>query len=215
MKKNTFAIGFLLIALSFSYSEGVRFKSEAFSFIPKGNYQSIIGSTQKTGQKRSYSSTHFLIPSIGYDSFIIANTGYLGLDYMYLHSSGFALYFNNAFLFGTGKGKQSETSHYSYDTVSKVETTYSALAYAFELLFGYSGTIGAHRIGFGLGFQGAYGTIMEYGAFAMRFDYSYFFKDNLGINVSLSDGIGLTEGIGTNEVSINRFSLKVGMSFKL
>ena len=83
------------------------------------------------------------------------------------------------------------------------------------MLFGYSGKIGAHRIGFGLGFQGAYGTIMEYGAFAMRFDYSYFFKDNLGINVSLSDGVGFTEGMGANAESINRFSLKVGMSFKL
>jgi len=211
MKKNTFAIGFLLIALSFSYTEGVRFKSEAFSFIPKGKYQSIIGSTQKTGQRRSYSSTHFLIPSIGYDSFIIANTGYLGLDYMYLRSNGFALYFNNAFLFGTAEGSTGSRNHYGSERYVK----YPALAYTFELLFGYSGKIGAHRIGFGLGFQGAYGTIMEYGAFAMRFDYSYFFKDNLGINVSLSDGVGFTEGMGANAESINRFSLKVGMSFKL
>jgi hypothetical protein len=212
MKKSILVIGFLLITLSFSYSEGIRFKGKSQSFIPKGRYQSIIGSTQKGGHRRS-SGSHFLIPSIGYDSFIIANTGSLGLDYMYSHSSGFALYFNNAFVFGTGK--RSETSHYSYDTVSR-ETTYSALAYAFELLFGYSGTIGSHRIGFGLGFQGAYGTIMEFGAFAMRFDYSYFFKDNLGINVSLTDGIGLTESLLPNpETSINRFSLRVGASFKL
>jgi len=212
MKKSILVIGFLLITLSFSYSEGIRFKGKSQSFIPKGRYQSIIGSTQKGGHRRS-SGSHFLIPTIGYDSFIIANTGSLGLDYMYSHSSGFALYFNNAFVFGTGK--RSETSHYSYDTVSR-ETTYSALAYAFELLFGYSGKIGAHRIGFGLGFQGAYGTIMEFGAFAMRFDYSYFFKDNLGINVSLTDGIGLTESLLLNpETSINRFSLRVGASFKL
>ena len=214
MKKSILVIGFLLITLSFSYSEGIRFKGKSQSFIPKGRYQSIIGSTQKGGHRRS-SGSHFLIPSIGYDSFIIANTGSLGLDYMYSHSSGFALYFNNAFLFGTGKSLRSETSHYSYDKVSR-ETTYSALAYAFELLFGYSGTIGSHRIGFGLGFQGAYGTIMEFGAFAMRFDYSYFFKDNLGINVSLTDGIGLTESLLPNpETSINRFSLRVGASFKL
>ena len=57
---------------------------------------------------------------------------------------------------------------------------------------------------------------MEFGAFAMRFDYSYFFKDNLGINVSLTDGIGLTESLLPNpETSINRFSLRVGASFKL
>ena len=213
MKKSILVIGFLLITLSFSYSEGIRFKGMSMSFIPKGRYQSIIGSTQKGGHRRS-SGSHFLIPTIGYDSFIIANTGSLGLDYMYLHSNGFAFYFNNAFLFGTGKGSRSETSHY-YDTVSR-ETTYSALAYAFEFLFGYSGKIGAHRIGFGLGFQGAYGTIMEFGAFAMRFDYSYFFKDNLGINVSLSDGLGYTESIVIyNDMSINRFSLKVGATFKL
>ena len=214
MKKSILVIGFLLITLSFSYSEGIRFKGKSQSFIPKGRYQSIIGSTQKGGHRRS-SGSHFLIPTIGYDSFIIANTGSLGLDYMYLHSNGFAFYFNNAFLFGTRKGLRSETSHHNHDTASR-ETTYSALAYAFELLFGYSGTIGSHRIGFGLGFQGAYGTIMEFGAFAMRFDYSYFFKDNLGINVSLSDGLGYTESIVTyNSESINRFSLKVGATFKL
>ena len=50
----------------------------------------------------------------------------------------------------------------------------------------------------------------------MRFDYSYFFKDNLGINVSLSDGLGYIESIVTyDDMSINRFSLKVGATFKL
>jgi hypothetical protein len=211
MKKNILLIGILLIASSFSYSEGIRFKGINQSFIPKGRYQSIIGSTQKTGHKRSRSATHFLIPIIGYDSFIIANTGSLGLDYMYLHSNGFAFYFNNAFLFGTGEGTRNSGSW----NEPKRKTTYSALAYAFEFLFGYSRKIGSHRIGFGLGFQGAYGTIMEFGAFAMRFDYSYFFKDNLGINVSLSDGLGYIGSVAVDAFSINRFSLKVGASFKL
>lgn len=197
MKKSIFAMFFLFIVVCFSYSEGIRFKSNAGgqNFVPKGRYQSIIGSTQKTGNRRWHSGTHFLMPTIGYDSFIIANTGYLGLDYMYLRSNGFAFYFNNAILFG------------------KEVKGGSLFAYAFELLFGYSGKIGAHRIGFGLGFQGAYGNILELGAFAIRFDYSYFFKDNLGINVSLTDGLGFT--ISGRGKSINRFSLKVGATFKL
>lgn len=43
--------------------------------------------------------------------------------------------------------------------------------------FYYTLSIEAHRMDFGLNFQEAYGNIMEFGAFAMRFDYSYFFKD--------------------------------------
>lgn len=211
MKKNILVIGFLLITLSFSYSEGIRFKGNAPSFIPKGKYQSIIGSTQKNGGRKRHSGSHFLMPIIGYDNFIIANTGSLGLDYMYLHHNGFALYFNNAFIFGTGEGTLKGSGFYAREK----EISYSAFAYSIELLFGYSGKIGSHRIGFGLGFQGAYGSILEFGAFAMRFDYSYFFKENLGIIVSLTDGLGLTGAADANGVSINRFSLKLGGSFKL
>ena len=168
--------------------------SYAKSFLPGGEYDSIINSISKLNSKKS--ATYLFTPVIGYENIASVNAVSVGLDFTYFRSSGFALMFNNALIVG------------------------SVIDYSIEFLLGYSKAIGKHLISFGLGYQGAFGVnlvkggvLFEAGAFAVRIDYSYLFTRKLGINASITDGIGSIFYNGS--VHLNRFSLKVGPVFKL
>ena len=208
------------------------------NFLPKGTYRSpfAISAAEKNKVKDSDGKStpnqgvksYYFIPVIGYGSLYIpgdlgnglANIGILGLDFGYEHKSGFVLYFNNSFNFGTAyhtarpyKGSSSLYPHEGVDSKQSGIAGWSG-----ELLFGYAKKIQKHRIGFGLGYQTSVNigesSAIEFGAFAVRLDYSYFFKEKIGISLALTEGLG-GGFIGNSGGFMNAFSLKLGPNFKL
>ncbi len=147
----------------------------------------------------------YISPVIGYDSFILANTCTLGVDFKYKHKSGVSVWANNAVLLGRVK-----YSHVTYRFTEKYysngklydryndsgyhgsDELFFSAGVSTEIMLGYSKVFGSHGIGIGAGYQGAVTKhFSEAYAFAFRFEYSYGVPQrNVGFIMAITDGIG-------------------------
>ena len=180
----------------------------AQSFIPKGPYRSILGDIVVNKGAKKGSAHHTIMPFVGFENFLFANAGSLGCDFKYSRASGFALYGNIGFVFGSYTTTQKNSNDYYGNTTTEVKSSIFSLS--LEALMGYSKTFAQkHTIVVALGLQGSYGLgVMEYIAGAFRLEYSYLITEKYGIHFSFTDGVGLIAG--DKNWSLNRASLKAG-----
>lgn len=160
--------------------------------------------------RRSRKEEYFLITQTGWGAPGII----LGLDFMYRHGSGFALYFNNNIFFPIKK--------------------YDGFVYMQEMYFGYSWKAPRFSYTVALGFSGglyfydsysikkrnraaaAYGS--EGIALAgIRSDFMYFFTSKVGMSFSQTHGFGVHKGRWMLEEKLSRYSffLKLGIVAKV
>lgn len=226
MKKLYTVLIVFFLALPFCFAQ---------DFLPKGVYRSPFDIGIKNVPDKSKSGkakgNYFFIPVLGYENYVVsdnysagnwgsgfANTGLFGLDFMYVKKSGFAVWFNNTFFMGHGSSHMyRDTTYYGRPLRDEFESITDDIIGGWngELLLGYSKSMGSHSFGFGAGFQTSIGAdLLEFGALALRFDYSYFFNAETGITVCITDGLGggyISEAGGF----MNTFTFKLGPVFKL
>lgn len=210
MKKVCAVSAILLFVLPFCFAQ---------NFLPKGRYRSPFenGMNGMTAISKSggIRGQRFLTPIIGYENYVVpgnsnANAFLLGLDFMYRRNSGFTVWFNNALILGNA----SYTTHgyYVYSRSGFVS------GWAGEFLLGYSKTARNHQFDFGAGLQTAFGfgdaLLAEFAAVTFRFDYACFFNGKVGLDVCITDGLGVGTA-GNSPGFMNTFSIKLGPVFKL
>ena len=201
----------LLFVLPFCFAQ---------NFLPKGTYRSPFenGMTaiSKSGGIRGQ---RFLTPIIGYENYVVpgnsnANAALLGLDFMYRRNSGFTVWFNNALILGNAIYTPRTYAYYYY----RYREGGFVSGWTGEFLLGYSKTARNHQFDFGAGLQTAFGTggilLAEFAAFAFRFDYACFFNGKVGLDVCITDGLGVGTA-GNSPGFMNTFSIKLGPVFKL
>jgi len=185
--KKLFGVGILIFLLSFCYAE----VSESESNVDEINKVEDISKSEGVKSKK-----YILTPNIGYEYYnasifgrgVRIDTGVIGLDFMYLGTSGFTAYVDVGIVFGTSFYERlypTENGHFNLK--NGVPADY----------FPFKGWVGG--ISFGL-FLGRSWDFEQKHVFSvaggMQFAFASGFRSLIGLGVRLSYSYSITEKIG-------------------
>ena len=162
----------------------------------------------------SFGNEYFLSPSLGWGP-VGAVTS---LDFMYRKHNGFAMFINfNLAIPFTPKAGIVTFSEIYFGYSLKKGNFYATFAGGFMAggglaFYRYEKT---KRLGFG---NEASTSLYVLAMFALRNDYSYFFNEKVGINISHTHGLGLITCrwiLDDEHMYIYNFLIKVGPTFKI
>ena len=203
--KKWFGVLTLIFLISFCYCEG------------------IAGEDRENTKSKKY----ILSPNIGYEYYnasigdrgIRIDTGVIGLDFMYLDSSGFTVYADIGIVFGTSLYYRAMyNAGYLYAYLPFREWTSGG---SLELFFGYSWEFqNRHIVSLAGGVQSTLAPVFSSYGLAVRVNYSFAITEKIGIMSVITGAISYNtqlHGLKTphRSIGIGRFALKVGPYFNL
>lgn len=174
----------------------------------------IVPASSGTASKATY-----LAPTMGFTGIIglgprLTETLFeIGLDSKWVLKGGFTVWFNNTLNFGLSSIVEYE--HNSYDPYGSQSYIHEGFSFEYitDTLIGYTFQFGKSLIGLGTGLQIVAGMSLVAVNAAFHVDYAYMISRTVGIQTSITDGIGFSflEPAGL----INTISTRIACIIKL